>query len=80
VTLYLLADPGIAGEASWGYWLLVLATWLGAALTLTRLAALRATDRTSRTLQDLAIPVLFGAFLVYLWEVAVRGFGVSRRC
>jgi NitT/TauT family transport system permease protein len=76
VTLYLLAESGIAGEASWGYWLLVLATWLGAALTLTRLAALRATDRTSRTLQDLAIPVLFGAFLVYLWEVAVRGFGV----
>ena len=69
-------DSGIAGEASWGYWLLVLATWLGAALTLTRLAALRTTDRTSRTLQDLAIPVLFGAFLVYLWEVAVRGFGV----
>jgi NitT/TauT family transport system permease protein len=76
VTLYLLTDSGIPGEASWGYWLLVLATWLGAALTLTRLAALRTTDRMSRTLQDLAIPVLFGAFLVYLWEVAVRGFGV----
>jgi len=28
-------------------------------------------------LQDLAIPLLFGAFLIYLWEVAVRGFGVS---
>ena len=77
VTLILLTDSAIAGQASWGYWLLVLATWLGAALTLTRLAALPAADRTWRFLQDLTIPVLFGVFLVYLWEVAVRGFGVS---
>jgi NitT/TauT family transport system permease protein len=77
VTLVLLADDRIAGYASWGYWLLVLATWLGAALTLTQLAALPAADRNWRWLQDLAIPLLFGAFLVYLWEVAVRGFGVS---
>ena len=76
VTLYLLTGDGIAGQASWGYWLLVLATWLGAALTLTRLAALHAAGRTWRTLQDLTIPVLFGAFLIYLWEAAVRGFGV----
>ena len=77
VTLDLLADGTIAGYASWGYWLLVLATWLGAALTLTGLAGLPASDRMLRWLQDLAIPLLFGAFLVYLWEVAVRGFGVS---
>jgi NitT/TauT family transport system permease protein len=77
VTLILLTDSAIAGQASWGYWLLVLATWLGAALTLTRLAALPAADRTWRFLQDLTIPVLFGVFLVYLWEIAVRGFGVS---
>jgi NitT/TauT family transport system permease protein len=77
VTLNLLNDHDVAGYASWGYWLIVLGTWLGAALTLTRLAALPATDRTLRFLRDLAIPLLFGAFLIYLWEVAVRGFGVS---
>ena len=77
VTLHLLADAEIAGYASWGFWLTTLATWLAAALTLTRLAALRAPDRAARWLQDLAIPVLFGAFLIYLWEVTVRGFGVS---
>jgi len=76
-TLRLLADADIAGAASWGFWLLVLATWLAAALTLTRLAALRTSDRATHWLQDLAIPLLFGAFLIYLWEVAVRGFGVS---
>jgi NitT/TauT family transport system permease protein len=77
VTLLLLTDDRIAGYAAWGYWMLVLATWLGAALTLTRLAALPAADRARRWLRDLAVPLLFGAFLIYLWEVAVRGFGVS---
>ena len=75
VTLILLNDENIDGRAAWGFWLLVLSTWLGAALTLTRLAAVRAVDRL-RWLRDIAVPLLFGAFLVYLWEVAVRGFGV----
>jgi NitT/TauT family transport system permease protein len=76
ITLTLLRDTAIAGSASWGFWLVTLATWLGSALTLTGLAALPAVDRGARWLQDLAVPVLFGAFLIYLWEVAVRGFGV----
>jgi NitT/TauT family transport system permease protein len=73
----LLQDPAIAGHASWGYWLMVLATWLGAILTSTRLASLSAGDEATRWLRDLSIPLLFGVFLVYLWEVTVRGFGVS---
>jgi NitT/TauT family transport system permease protein len=74
--LALLRDGAIAGAASWGFWAIVLATWLGAGLTLTRLAAVPAAGRGARWLQDLAVPVLFGAFVIYLWEVAVRGFGV----
>ena len=77
VTLNLLNDREIAGYASWGYWLIVLGTWLGAALTLTRLAALDTANGAMRALRDWTIPLLFGAFLIYLWEVAVRGFGVS---
>jgi NitT/TauT family transport system permease protein len=76
ITLDLLADNAVAGHARWGYWLPVLATWLAAALTLTRLAAVSALDRAGQWMRDLAIPLLFGAFLIYLWEVAVRGFGV----
>jgi hypothetical protein len=41
-TLALLRDTTIAGSASWGFWAITLATWLGAALTLTRLSALPA--------------------------------------
>ena len=77
VTLALLRDPAIAGFADWGFWLLTLATWLGAAMALTRLAAFQPADRIMRWLHGLVVPVLFGAFVIYLWEIAVRGFGIS---
>ena len=76
MTVALLRDPAIAGNAAWGYWLPVLATWLVAGLCVARLAALRPHDKTVARALDMVIPLLFGAFVVYLWEVAVRGFGV----
>jgi NitT/TauT family transport system permease protein len=76
ITLELLADPGIAGTAASGFWSLVLAGWLAATLVVTGLAALRPRSEALRRANDLAIPLLFGGFLFYLWEVTVRGFGV----
>jgi NitT/TauT family transport system permease protein len=76
VTLALLADPDVAGSARAGFWALALAAWLAAALAVTALAALRPRQEALRRVNDVAIPLLFGAFVVYLWEVAVRGFGV----
>ena len=76
-TLVLVSDGDIAGSAGLGFWLLTLATWLGAALTLSDLAGLRMPASPARRVQEIAIPLLFGAFVIYLWEVAVRGFGIS---
>jgi NitT/TauT family transport system permease protein len=76
VTLILLRDPSIAGTATWGLWLAVLATWVAAWLGVTRLASVKPHDKAASRATDLAIPLLFGAFIFYLWEVAVRGFGV----
>jgi NitT/TauT family transport system permease protein len=76
VTVVLLHDPAIAGSASTGFWLLVVAGWLAAACSVMNLAATRRLGATWRKAQALAIPLLFGATLLYLWEVAVRGFGV----
>ena len=76
-TLVLLRDPGIAGSAAAGFWAMVLAVWLAAALCVIQLAAMRPRDDASRRGLDLAIPLLFGAVVFYLWEVLVRGFGVS---
>jgi NitT/TauT family transport system permease protein len=75
-TLALLADPEIAGSAASGFWVLTLGVWLAAALVVTRLAALQPKNGALRQIIDLAVPLLFGAFVFYLWEVAVRGFGV----
>jgi NitT/TauT family transport system permease protein len=76
VTLRLLADPGIAGTAGSGFWALVLAAWLAATLVVTGMAGLKPHSEASRRATELAIPLLFGGFLFYLWEVTVRGFGV----
>ena len=76
-TLALLRDPGIAGAAAAGFWMMVLAVWLGAALCVIQLASMRPRNQASRRVLSLAIPLLFGAVVFYLWEVIVRGFGVS---
>jgi NitT/TauT family transport system permease protein len=76
-TLALLRDAGIAGFVAAGFWVMVLAVWLGAALCVVELASLRAQDDASRRVLGLAVPLLFGAVVFYLWEVLVRGFGVS---
>jgi NitT/TauT family transport system permease protein len=75
-TLALLRDPGIAGSAAAGYWAMVLAVWFGAALCVVQLASEPPRDDASRRTLNLAIPLLFGAVVFYLWEVLVRGFGV----
>ncbi|WP_315834160.1 ABC transporter permease [Bradyrhizobium prioriisuperbiae] len=74
--LLLLGKPGIAGQAGPAFWALVIGTWLAAGLCVTRLAAIKPTRPAARRALDLLVPLLFGAFVLYLWEVAVRGFGV----
>jgi NitT/TauT family transport system permease protein len=76
-TLVLLRDAGIAGSAAAAFWAMVLAIWLGSALCVVQLASTRPRDDASRRALSLAVPLLFGAVVFYLWEVLVRGFGVS---
>lgn len=76
VSLLLLDDPGIAGAASAGYWAVVVAAWLAAAMGVVTLAALRPVRRERIRAINIAVPLLFGVTVFYLWEVAVRGFGV----
>ena len=75
-TLALLRDPAVAGNAAWGFWLLVLATWVAAVICVAMLSAIAPATETGARVFDIAIPLLFGGFVFYLWEVAVRGFGV----
>jgi NitT/TauT family transport system permease protein len=76
-TLALLRDPAIAGSAAPGFWAMVLAVWLGAALCVMQLATMRPRSDPARRVLNIVIPLVFGAVVFYLWEVAIRGFGVS---
>jgi NitT/TauT family transport system permease protein len=59
-----------------GYWCMVITAWLLAWLAVQRLAELRPQSAIVRRTVNLALPVLFGAWLLILWEIVVRGFGV----
>lgn len=76
VSLLLVRDPDIAGRAAIGFWAVVIAAWLGAAMCVVNLAALRPVRQRRQRMINIAVPLLFGATVFYLWEVAVRGFGV----
>ena len=68
----------MAGQAPAGFWALVVVLWLAATLTVSGLANLRAGGRAAQRIIDLAVPIFFGAFLFFLWEVAIIGFGVPQ--
>ncbi|WP_425349551.1 ABC transporter permease [Mongoliimonas terrestris] len=65
-------SPGM----SQGFWFALIAVWLLAWTTVDRIAGLTLRHPLARRAADLAIPVLFGAWLLILWEVLVRGLGV----
>jgi NitT/TauT family transport system permease protein len=72
--LYLLLEAGAAGLGAAGLWVglaaLALLVWRG----LERGAALAA--RRRHPLLDIAIPLLFGIWLLYLWQLLTEGFQV----
>jgi NitT/TauT family transport system permease protein len=76
MTIILLRDPGIDGTAASGFWMMVLGVWLASALGVVVLAEMKPRAAAARRALDLAIPLLFGIVVFYLWEVLVRGAGV----
>lgn len=68
--------PLVEGNAGWGYWALVAASWLLAWRLVTILSAARTTSRILSAILKVLVPFLFGAWLLFLWEVIVRGAGV----
>jgi NitT/TauT family transport system permease protein len=76
MTILLLRDPIIAGDAASGFWMIVVGVWLASWVCVVALAGLKARSSAFRKAIDLAIPLLFGAVIFYLWEVTVRGAGV----
>jgi NitT/TauT family transport system permease protein len=68
--------PGLGGAAGWGFWGLVVAAWLLAWRLVTILSVAQPASRLLALLLRVVVPLIFGAWLLFLWEVVVRGAGV----
>ncbi len=76
--LVLASLPAMAGSAAAGFAFLIVSLWLMAWFAVERLSAMRPANRFVARLLDLAIPFLFGVWVLILWELAIRGYGVPK--
>jgi NitT/TauT family transport system permease protein len=68
--------PLVAGKAAIGFWALALTCWLLAWLLVRRLSQVRPSHRGVAAFMRIVVPVIFGVWLLFVWEVVVRGAGV----
>ncbi|NBN62129.1 ABC transporter permease [Pannonibacter tanglangensis] len=66
------------GAAAAGFWCLTVATWLAAWLFVERLANWRGLSPAGQKAVNLAIPLIFGATLLVLWQLVVVGAGIPQ--
>ncbi len=59
-----------------GFWALVVAVWLLAWLLVDRLAVMPSRNRIGGAILKVLVPLLFGAAILFLWELITRGMGV----
>jgi NitT/TauT family transport system permease protein len=76
--LILAALPELGGRAGVGFWALVVATWLTAWAFAQSLSALKPSQPAGRRFIGVLVPVVFGLWILILWEVLVRGFAVPQ--
>jgi NitT/TauT family transport system permease protein len=70
-----LTTGALFGATS-GFWALVVAAWLLSWLLVRRLADVRARGRTAGAILNIAVPLIFGVWIILIWEVLVRGLAV----
>jgi NitT/TauT family transport system permease protein len=77
---YLLLSTvhGLTGNAPAWFWAAVGLVWGAAALAAMMLSAEAPPTTAGRSIVDLAIPILFGATILFLWEVITVGAGVPK--
>lgn len=75
VVILLFMLPAYAGVAGWGFCLLLASSWFLAWQTVSRLST-RTAKGHLQTALDLLIPIVFGVWLLILWETLTVGAGV----
>ncbi len=74
--LLVAALPAVSGQAGLGFWALVVAAWLTAWAFTQALAQRTPRHRAARLAQGVVIPLVFGIWVLVLWEIVVRGFAI----
>ncbi len=74
----MLSQLDTPGNIHAAFWLQVVAAWCLAWACVEQLAAIDSLSQIIRTGLDLLIPLLFGAWLLILWELLTRGFDVPQ--
>jgi NitT/TauT family transport system permease protein len=74
--LALVHAEGYPGQGGWRLIALLSGLWLVAWMTVDALAAVRPWNPVTARVIGFLVPVAFGAFLFFLWEMVTVGFGV----
>jgi NitT/TauT family transport system permease protein len=77
IVLVELLSAGLENRAGWGFGLALVAVWLAAWHVVDAVIATQPRTGPLAALANLAVPVLFGLTVLFLWECLVRGFGSS---
>jgi len=72
----LISLPKVEARPELGYWALVASAWLLCWRLVANLSVVDGRGMRARLLR-IAVPVVFGLTVLFLWEVLVRGFAVS---
>lgn len=67
---------GLAGHASYGYWMFIISLWALVWRAIDVIANYRTLDRGRQQGINVLVPLAFGLWLLFLWEVVTSGFGV----
>lgn len=78
VAYLLLSTLDLRDTAHWAYWLEVIAAWLLAWACVEQLAGIKTLSTVYRMILNIVIPMLFGVWLLVLWEILTRGFDVPQ--
>lgn len=78
VAWFLIAQVDQPGMISAGFWCYVAAAWLMAWACVEQLASIQTLSALYRSVLGVLIPLLFGAWLLILWELLTRGLDVPQ--
>ena len=73
-----LYDHGVAGHAGTGFWLFILSLWAFVWRGIDVVARYRSLETVKQQFANILVPIAFGVWLLFLWEVIVAGFGVPQ--